>query len=51
MIVIISPTFAYLDPGTGSMIVSAIIGVVATFVFMLKGFFFKLIGLFRNKKD
>lgn len=51
MIVIISPTFAYLDPGTGSMIVSAIIGVVATFVFMFKGFFFKFLGIFKRRKD
>lgn len=51
MVVTILPAFAYLDPGTGSMIVSAIIGAVATLVFVFKGFFFKLIGLFRKKED
>lgn len=51
MIVTISPTFAYLDPGTGSMIVSAIIGVAATLAFVFKGFFFKLTGMFRKKED
>lgn len=49
--VTISPAFAYLDPGTGSMIVSAIIGVAATLVFVFKGFFFKLAGLFKSKKE
>jgi len=51
MMVIISPSFAYLDPGTGSMIVSAIIGAVATVAFVFKGFFFKLTGMFRKKED
>ena len=51
MVVTISPIFAYLDPGTGSMIVSAIIGAVATLAFVFKGFFFKLTGKFGRKKD
>ncbi len=41
------PLFAYLDPGTGSMIVSAIIGALATVAFVLKGWFYKI---FRRKK-
>ncbi len=43
------PIFAYLDPGTGSMIVSAVIGALATVAFIFKGWFFKLFRLF--KKD
>lgn len=40
---------AYLDPGTGSMIVSAIIGVFATIAYMFRGFFYKLLKLLRIK--
>ena len=42
MMVTVLPAFAYLDPGTGSMIVSAIIGVIATLAFVFKGFFYIL---------
>ncbi len=44
------PTFAYLDPGTGSMIVSAIIGALATVVFIFKGWFYKIFRMFRKDK-
>ncbi|MCK5736209.1 MAG: hypothetical protein KAH21_06995 [Spirochaetaceae bacterium] len=43
------PIFAYLDPGTGSMIVSAIIGAVATVAFIFKGWFYKIFRMFRKK--
>jgi len=45
------PTFAYLDPGTGSMIVSAIIGALATLAYIFKGWFFKIIRLFKKNKE
>lgn len=44
------PAFAYLDPGTGSIVVSAIIGAVATVVFVFKGWFFKLFGMLKKGK-
>jgi len=34
--------FAYLDPGSGSMLFSAIIGIIATLFFVIKGFMFKI---------
>ena len=34
-----SPALAYLDPGTGSMLVSALVGIVATLFFLLKGIY------------
>lgn len=37
---------AYLDPGTGSMLLSAVIGIAATLFFMLKTFYYKAAGLF-----
>jgi len=39
------PLFAYLDPGSGSMLFSALIGIVATLFFVVKGFFFKIVNL------
>ena len=36
---------AYLDPGSGSMLLSALIGIIATLFFIIKGLFFKLLNL------
>jgi hypothetical protein len=41
---------AYLDPGTGSMIISAIVGVFATIILGLKTLRYKIVDLFRPKK-
>jgi hypothetical protein len=48
LILILVQASAYLDPGTGSMIVSGIIGVFATLGYVFKGFFYKL---FKKKTD
>ena len=45
-----SPAYAYLDPGTGSMLVSAVIGVAAAVGLALKMFWYRVVGLFRGKK-
>ena len=34
--------FAYIDPGTGSLLVYAIIGIASSLWFILKGSFYKL---------
>lgn len=41
--------FAYLDPSTGSMIVSAIIGIFASIALAVKTYWYKLKNLFRRK--
>jgi len=46
-----APAMAYLDPGTGSMIVSAIIGIFATIGLALKTYWYKLKSLFSRKDD
>jgi len=46
-----SPAQAYLDPGTGSMIISALIGVVAALGLGLKMFWYRVVGLFRGAKS
>jgi len=45
-----SPAFAYLDPGTGSMLLYFIMGVIATFVYFLKGIFYKIKALITGGK-
>jgi hypothetical protein len=44
------PASAYLDPGTGSMLISAVLGVVAALALALKMFWYRIIGLFRGRK-
>ena len=46
-----SPAQAYLDPGTGSMIISAVIGVVAALGLGLKMFWYRVVGFFRGAKN
>ena len=53
-LLLVSPTaFAYLDPTTGSMVVSAIVGIFASIALALKTYWYKIKGLFRrdNKQD
>ena len=47
---IASPAYAYLDPGTGSMLLSAVIGVAAAVGLAVKMFWYRLAGLFRGKR-
>src|SRR5262245_8806880 len=47
----VSPAYAYLDPGTGSMLVSAVVGVAAAVGLALKMFWYRIVGIFRGKKD
>ena len=44
-----SPAQAYLDPGTGTMIVSAIIGIFGTLILAVKTYWYKLLRLFRKR--
>jgi hypothetical protein len=43
--------FAYLDPSTGSMILSAIVGILATLGLALKTYWYKLKSLFGGSKS
>ena len=47
---IASPAYAYLDPGTGSMLLSAVFGVAAAVALAVKVFWYRIVGLFRGKK-
>jgi hypothetical protein len=39
--------FAYLDPGTGSLVLQAVIGVILGGVVVFRGFIFKIVNKFR----
>ena len=47
---IASPAYAYLDPGTGSMLISAVIGVAAAVGLAVKMFWYRVVGFFRGKR-
>lgn len=42
------PSFAYLDPGSGSMILTALLGVFAATVYTVKAYLRQIAGLFRR---
>ena len=44
------PAHAYLDPATGSMIISALIGLFAALALALKMFWYRLVGLVRGPR-
>ena len=46
----LTQTKAYLDPSTGAMIVSAIIGIAATIALGAKTFWYKILNPFRKKQ-
>jgi hypothetical protein len=45
-----SVSLAYLDPSTGTMIISAIIGILATVALGVKTFWYKISSIFKSKK-
>ena len=42
--------FAYLDPGTGSLLIYALLGIATTLVFALKNVFYNIRNLFSKNK-
>lgn len=46
-----SPAWAYLDPGTGSMLVTAVVGLFATMVLTFKTWWYRLLRLFRREQQ
>lgn len=47
-ILITRPAYAYLDPSTGSMIITAIVGLFASIALALKTYWYKLKAFFRR---
>jgi len=48
LVLVSSNVFAYLDPSTGSMVVTAIVGLFASIALALKTYWYKLKSLFRR---
>lgn len=46
-----SPLFAYLDPATGTLIISAIVGGFAAIAMVFKKFWFQIKGIFTGDKQ
>jgi amino acid permease len=44
------PVFAYLDPSTGSMVVSAIVGIFASIALAMKTYWYKIKGFFKRDR-
>jgi len=40
--ILLTPLFSYLDPGTGSMLLSSIVALIATMVYSAKNFFYNI---------
>lgn len=54
MLLLVSPgAFAYLDPSSGSMVVSAIVGIIASIALALKTYWYRIKAFLRRdgKKD
>jgi O-antigen/teichoic acid export membrane protein len=48
-LLVLSPSvFAYLDPSTGSMVVSAIVGIFASIALAMKTYWYKIKKMFRR---
>lgn len=43
--------FAYLDPSTGSMVVSAIVGIFASIALAVKTYWYKIKGFFKRGQE
>lgn len=51
LLAVATPAHAYLDPSTGSMILSAIVGLLATLGLALKTYWYRLRRFFRRAEQ
>ena len=49
--ILISKSYAYIDPGTGTIILQAIVGAIAAGIVTIKLYWYKLKAFFTKKKD
>lgn len=51
-LLLVSPgVFAYLDPTTGSMVISAIVGILASIALALKAYWYKIKRFFKRSQE
>jgi hypothetical protein len=46
----VSPVYAYIDPGSGSVLTSAIIGLFAAVGYTARKYFYKIVDFFKGGK-
>ena len=51
LVLIPDPAYAYIDPGSASLIVSSVLGFIAAIGYTFRKYFFKLRGLLKGKKS
>ena len=55
LLVYTQPLYAYLDPGTGSMLLAVIVGIVSTLIFIIRSMWYKTLimlrGIFSKKNN
>ena len=44
-------SFAYLDPGSGSMILTSILGILAATIYTLNGYLHRIASIFRRARS
>lgn len=47
----VTPAMAYIDPGSGSAIISAVIGGIAAIVISIKTYWYRIKSLFFKKRN
>ncbi len=43
------PAYAYIDPGSGSLVMTAILGLIATVGYTIRKYYYKIRNLFSKK--
>lgn len=51
MVIGASPAYAYLDPGTGSMILQGVLAAVLGSLFFIKSYWHRAVLYFKSKKE
>ena len=51
VLILTSHAYAYIDPGTGSVVTTAIIGFIAAAGYTMRKFFYRLTDMFRSKQS
>ena len=51
LMLVAGPAFAYLDPSTGSMIITAVVGILASIALAVKTYWYKIKSWFRKDDD
>lgn len=49
-LLVVDPALAYIDPGSGSTIMSVIIGLIVSMGLLVKTFWYKIISFFKKEK-